>query len=99
MNNPIELKNLSEIVKDYECFFIDLWGVVHNGVYLFENVQDVLERLKQSEKKIFFLTNAPRRSKVIKKQLLKFGLDNSHYDDVISSGEISWQRMKEKKKN
>ena len=98
MNKFVELKNLSKIVKDYECFFIDLWGVVHNGFHLFENVKDVLERLKEREKKIFFLTNAPRRSTVIKKQLLKFGLDNSHYDDVISSGEISWQRMKEKKK-
>ena len=38
MINFNQIQNLSEIHSEYECFFIDLWGVIHNGVNLFENV-------------------------------------------------------------
>ena len=98
MTNFNQIKNLSEIQSEYECFFIDLWGVIHNGVNLFENVLDTLKFLKNEKKSIFFLTNAPRRSSVIKQQLFKFGLSNKLYDDVVSSGEITWQKLKGKKK-
>lgn len=97
MINFNEIQNLSEIQNEYECFFIDLWGVIHNGVNLFENVLDTLKFLKNQKKSIFFLTNAPRRSNVIKKQLFEFGLSNKLYDDVVSSGEITWQKLKSKK--
>ena len=97
MINFNQIQNLSEIQNEYECFFIDLWGVIHNGVNLFENVLDTLKFLKNKKKSIFFLTNAPRRSNVIKEQLFEFGLSNKLYDDVVSSGEITWQKLKSKK--
>ena len=97
MINFNQIQNLSEIQNEYECFFIDLWGVIHNGVNLFENVLNTLKFLKNDKKAIFFLTNAPRRSSVIKKQLLEFGLSDKLYDDVVSSGEITWQKLKSKK--
>ena len=94
----IELKNISKISINYDCFFIDLWGVVHNGVEIFEGVKDTLGYLKKKEKLIYFITNAPRRSEIIKNQLSIFGLKRNLYDDVISSGEITWQKMKNKKR-
>ncbi len=97
MINFNQIQNLSEIHSEYECFFIDLWGVIHNGVNLFENVLDTLKFLKNEKKSIFFLTNAPRRSSVIKKQLFEFGLSDKLYDDVVSSGEITWQKLKSRK--
>ena len=66
MINFNQIQNLSEIHSGYECFFIDLWGVIHNGLNLYENVLDTLKFLKNEKKSIFFLTNAPRRSSVIK---------------------------------
>ena len=91
-----EIEKLSEIYSKYDCFFIDLWGVIHNGVNIFKNVKETLNFLKKN-KDVFFLTNAPRRSHVIKDQLLNFGIESFLYNDVISSGEITWQRLKEKK--
>jgi HAD superfamily hydrolase (TIGR01459 family) len=93
----MEIERLSEISLDYNYFFIDLWGVIHNGVNLFKNVPEVLSELKEKEKKIFFLTNAPRRSHIIEKQLSDFGLDRLLFDDIISSGEITWQKLRKKK--
>jgi len=96
METVKEIKELSKISLNYDVFFIDLWGVIHNGVNLLDNVLEVLENLKNQKKMIFFLTNAPRRSYVIRMQLNNFGLKSHLYDDVISSGEITWQKLKKK---
>ena len=101
MSDLIKLKSLKEIEDKYDIFFIDLWGVIHNGLQLFESIENVLNRLKKKNKVIFFITNAPRRSFVIEDQLNNFGLSKNFYDRIISSGEITWLSLKknyEKKK-
>ncbi len=101
MSDFIKLTTLKEIEDKYNIFFIDLWGVIHNGLELFESVKNVLNRLKKKNKVIFFITNAPRRSFVIADQLNDFGLSKIFYDHIISSGEITWLSLKknyEKKK-
>ena len=50
-----KLNNLSDIKDFYDVFFIDLWGVIHNGIAVFENVISVLENLKQKNKMVFLL--------------------------------------------
>ena len=95
------IRGISEIVDFYEIYFIDLWGVIHNGVKLFPGVNDVLKVLKKKKKTVFFITNAPRRSYVIADQLNDFGLSKKFYNNIISSGEITWLSLKknfEKKK-
>ena len=96
METVKEIKELSKISSNYDFFFIDLWGVIHNGVNLLNNVLEVMKNLKNKKKIIFFLTNAPRRSYVIRTQLHSFGLKEHLYDDVISSGEITWQKLRKK---
>lgn len=91
-----QIKKLGEIGDEYNAFFIDLWGVVHNGVKLFPGILNTLEELKVKGKEVIFITNAPRRSKVIKDQLAEFGVSTKYYKDVVSSGEISWLWMKKK---
>ena len=101
MSDFIKLTSLKEIEDKYNIFFIDLWGVIHNGLELFEGVKNVLNRLKKKNKVIFFITNAPRRSFIIAEQLNDFGLSKNFYDCIISSGEITWLSLKknfEKKK-
>ena len=39
------IKGLSEIYHQYDAFFIDLWGVVHNGIRLYPGAVKVLENL------------------------------------------------------
>ena len=79
MKNCVKLNNLSDIDDHYDVFLIDLWGVIHNGIAVFENVIPVLENLKQKKKMVFFITNAPRRSSVISQQLEEFGIEQKLY--------------------
>ena len=101
MSDLIKVETLEEIEDKYNIFFIDLWGVIHNGLELFGNVKTVLKRLKKKNKIIFFITNAPRRSYVIADQLNTFGLSKIFYDQIVSSGEITWLSLKKimKEKN
>ncbi len=91
-----QIQNFRDLIYKYDVFFIDLWGVVHNGVNLFKNTLDVIEKIKKEKKKIFFLTNAPRRASVISNQLEEFGLSANLYDQIISSGELTWLSLKGK---
>ncbi len=96
MKSCVKINYLSEIIDSYDIFFIDLWGVIHNGVSVFDNVIFVLESLKKKNKMVFFITNAPRRSFVISEQLKEFGIKADLYDKIVSSGELTWNTMKEK---
>ena len=43
MSDPIKLKSLKEIEDKYDIFFIDLWGVIHNGLQLFESIKNEIK--------------------------------------------------------
>ena len=55
MKSCVKINYLSEIIDSYDIFFIDLWGVIHNGVSVFDNVIFVLESLKKKNKMVFLL--------------------------------------------
>ena len=60
MTSNLDEKGLRSIVNEYDVFFIDIWGVLHNGINLFPNSVEVLENLERNKKKYVLLTNAPR---------------------------------------
>ena len=54
MIEPKRIMKLSEIYEKYSCFFVDLWGVIHNGIKLFQDARETLQVLKKNQKKIFY---------------------------------------------
>lgn len=48
---PEEIVNFKDISEHYNVYLVDLWGVIHNGVKLFDNAIDVLKKLKNEKKK------------------------------------------------
>ncbi len=46
----IEETGLKSLVHKYDLFFIDLWGVIHNGINLYQNSIDVLNKLFEHKK-------------------------------------------------
>ena len=45
------IKGLREVHSKYDAFFIDLWGVIHNGIQIYPGAIDVLENLNKLNKK------------------------------------------------
>ena len=88
MSKNLDELGLKSIVSEYDLFFIDIWGVVHNGIKLYENAIKALEELSNKEKKFILLTNAPRPNLTVINTLKKMGLNNFS-ETVFTSGEAS----------
>jgi HAD superfamily hydrolase (TIGR01459 family) len=96
MTKNLDNRGLRSIAADYEIFYIDLWGVVHNGIALNKNAIEALEQISKENKKYVLLTNAPRPSKTVKLYLEKMGMDSKIREKVYSSGEAALSYLKKK---
>ena len=92
-----KLKHLSEIYNLYDAFIIDLWGVMHNGIKLYPNAMEVVENLNNNNKKITFLSNAPRPNKNVINFLKKLNMDEKYLKKVLTSGEVATRSLKKNK--
>jgi len=94
MTKNLDQKGLSSIAENYSLFYIDLWGVVHNGISVHKEAVNVLNELDKINKEYVLLTNAPRPSSTVKIFLEKMGLDKKIQDRVFSSGEAALNYLK-----
>ena len=66
MTKNLDNEGLKSIVDNYDIFYIDLWGVVHNGITLHHNAIQALEKIAGLKKNYVLLTNAQRSNKKVK---------------------------------
>ena len=89
------VKGLKEIYNKYDVFFIDLWGVIHNGIQLYPEAIEVLENLYKLNKKFILMSNAPRPSKDVEKFLLNLKMDKIFAKNVFTSGEAALKSLQQ----
>ena len=87
------IKGLREISENYDVFFIDIWGVVHNGIELYPGAIEVLENLNKIKKKYVLMSNAPRPSKNVKEFLLKLKMKETYTKNIFTSGEAALRTL------
>ncbi len=89
------IKGLKEIYEKYDAFFIDLWGVIHNGVHLYPEAIEVLKNLYKHKKRYVLMSNAPRPSKNVEKFLLKLKMDKNFATNIFTSGEAALKSLQQ----
>ena len=89
MTKNLDNDGLRAIAKNYDIFYIDLWGVIHNGIDLHKEAIQALEEINSLNKDYVLLTNAPRPNKTVKSFLEKMGMDKEIREKVYSSGEAA----------
>ena len=89
MTKNLDITGLKSVVDQYDLFFIDLWGVVHNGVELYQESIEVLEKLSETNKELVLLTNAPRPNYNVIEFLKRMGLEKKFCSKVYTSGEAA----------
>ena len=94
MTKNLDKIGLSSIADNYQLFYIDLWGVVHNGVNLHDEAINVLKQISNKNKDYILLTNAPRPNNSVKKFLEKMGMEKEMRDNVFTSGEAALNYLK-----
>ena len=90
---------LKSVANSYDVFFIDIWGVLHNGLSLHQTSVNVLDELEKLNKKYVLLTNAPRPNKTVIKFLKKMGLDEDKCRKVFTSGESALKYLEKNYKD
>ena len=94
MTKNLDKEGLKSIAANYDIFYIDLWGVVHNGVNLHMEAIKTLQEITKKKKDYILLTNAPRPNHSVKTFLEKLGMDKDIRDHVFTSGEAALNYLK-----
>ena len=94
MSENLDYKGLRSIAGNYDIFYIDLWGVIHNGITLHKNAIKTLEEITKARKQYVLLTNAPRPNSSVNLFLEKMGMNKEIREKVYSSGEASLSYLK-----
>jgi HAD superfamily hydrolase (TIGR01459 family) len=81
--------HFSSLAPDYDVLLCDVWGVVHNGVTAFPHACDALMRARVRGAAVILITNAPRQSTVVARQLEKMHVPREIYDAIVSSGDVT----------
>ena len=94
MTKNLDLDVLQSIADNYDLFYIDLWGVIHNGIKLHNSAIATLNELKRRNKSFVLLTNAPRPNSTVNKFLEKMGMSEDLREHVFTSGEAALKFLK-----
>tara|TARA_B100001063_G_scaffold234403_1_gene251788 strand:- start:107 stop:925 length:819 start_codon:yes stop_codon:yes gene_type:complete len=94
MTKNLDKEGLSSIANNYQLFYVDLWGVVHNGVSLHQGAINALKEIAKKKKDFVLLTNAPRPNWVVKSFLEKLGMEEEIRNHVFTSGEAALNYLK-----
>jgi HAD superfamily hydrolase (TIGR01459 family) len=86
---PPIIPHFSALAPDYDVLLSDVWGVVHNGLAAFPHACDALMRARARGLTVVLITNAPRPSAVVARQLDKLHVPREAYDAIISSGDVT----------
>jgi len=91
--------NISELADSYDYFILDIWGVLHDGSKTYPGAIEALKNLKLKKKKVYLLSNAPRRSKNAIRVLENLGINSDLYEDIITSGEAVFMNLLDSQNN
>ena len=94
MTKNLDKDGLRSIVDEYELFYIDIWGVIHNGINIHENAIITLYEIIKLKKDFVLLTNAPRPNKNVRIFCEKLGMDKILSNHIFSSGEAALSYLK-----
>ncbi|MEM9170855.1 MAG: TIGR01459 family HAD-type hydrolase [Pseudomonadota bacterium] len=83
------LDRFAPLAAAYDALLCDAWGVIHNGVDLFDGAAEAMRRFRAERGPVVILTNAPRPSAVIPPQLDRLGLPRDAYDAIVTSGDAT----------
>jgi HAD superfamily hydrolase (TIGR01459 family) len=84
-----QISGLSEISDRYDAILCDIWGVVHNGMASFPPASEALQSFRRRGGAVVLITNAPRPSPPIVRQVLRLGVPADAFDAIVTSGDVT----------
>jgi HAD superfamily hydrolase (TIGR01459 family) len=95
MQTVTMIPGLSTVADRYDAVICDVWGVLHNGVTGYRDAAEALRRFRRDgSRPVVLLTNAPRPSFAVERQLAALGIDREAYDCIVTSGDVTHTLLK-----
>lgn len=89
-SSPIsEIESIEVLGLEADVWFLDIWGVLHNGVRPFGGAVDVCRRFRFKGGRVILVSNSPRPRDGVVRQLDQIGVPRDVYDAVLTSGDVS----------
>ena len=89
------INSFSEISDKYNVFILDQWGVMHDGHYGYDHAIDAVKHLIYKNKQLIIISNSSKRRISSINRLKDLGFDKSNFIEVMTSGEMIWQELKD----
>lgn len=83
------LTSIATLVPSADVWFLDIWGVIHNGRQPFASAVSACIAFRKAGGHVVLVSNSPRPRAGVIRQLTEIGVDPQAYDDVITSGDVS----------
>ncbi len=93
------LSGLRDIADQYDYYFLDIFGLLHNGQRLNPGTIVCLETLKNHGKKICLVSNTPKMPEDCIRDLVRYGIERSMYDEIITAGASAHVELSENYRN
>ncbi len=90
--------NISELMDEYDAFFFDIWGVLHEGGDLYPGIINMMNKLSSHNKTVRLISNVPRL-KTNTSQYLKDRGMNIDENMIFTSGELTRTILTESEKH
>lgn len=84
-----QIRSLADISDRYDAILCDIWGVLHDGVASFAAASQALISFRRRGGAVVLISNAPRPSPPIRRQLQKLGVPPEAFDAIATSGDVT----------
>jgi HAD superfamily hydrolase (TIGR01459 family) len=89
MREVLVLNSIFPFAAESRVWFVDIWGVMHNGVAPYARAVKTCSRFRELGGTVILVSNAPRPCQSVIEQLDRIGVARAAYDTVVSSGDVS----------
>ncbi|MDJ0513234.1 MAG: TIGR01459 family HAD-type hydrolase [Methyloceanibacter sp.] len=83
------IKSIREVADGHRVWFVDIWGVMHNGRDAFPDASVATRAFRDAGGVVVLLSNSPRPSPDLQAQLRLIGVPDDAYDATVSSGDLT----------
>ena len=89
------INSFEEISDKYNVFILDQWGVMHDGHHGYDHAIDAVKHLIEKNKQLIIISNSSKRRISSINRLKDLGFDKNNFIEVMTSGEMIWQELKD----
>jgi HAD superfamily hydrolase (TIGR01459 family) len=91
----VGIAGVREIAERYRTWFVDAYGVLHDGSAAFPGAVEALTLARRAGVSIVIVTNSGQRIDAVAARLAGAGIATDRYDHIMSSGELSWRHIEQ----